>query len=114
MCSRTNVVGQITGKKFPNEYIVVGGHLDSWDLGDGAHDDGAGCVQSIEVLRIFHDIGIKPNYSIRAVMFMNEENGLRGGRKYAELAQENNEKHIAGIESDRGGFHAERIYHFGK
>jgi len=99
-----NVVGQITGKKFPNEYIVVGGHLDSWDLGDGAHDDGAGCVQSIEVLRIFHDIGIKPNHSIRAVMFMNEENGLRGGRKYAELAQENNEKHIVGIESDRGGF----------
>ena len=82
----------------------MGGHLDSWDLGDGSHDDGAGCVQSIEALRILKELGILPNHSIRAVMFMNEENGLRGGRKYAELASLNNEKHIAAIESDRGGF----------
>ena len=99
-----NVVGEITGSKNPDEYIVVGGHLDSWDNGDGAHDDGAGCVQAIEVLRIFKALGMTPVHSIRAVMFMNEENGLRGGTRYAELAEKNNEKHIAGIESDRGGF----------
>lgn len=99
-----NVVGEITGSNKPDEYIVVGGHLDSWDNGDGAHDDGAGCVQAIEVLRIFKALEITPVHSLRAVMFMNEENGLRGGTRYAELAEKNNEKHIAGIESDRGGF----------
>ncbi len=99
-----NVVGQIRGSEFPDEIIAVGGHLDSWDLGQGAHDDGAGCVQSIEVLRIFKVMGYKPKRTIRAVMFMNEENGLRGGRKYAELARQNKEKHLAAIESDRGGF----------
>jgi len=99
-----NVVGEIRGRELPKEIIVVGGHLDSWDLGQGAHDDGAGCVQSIEVLRLFNAIGYKPKRTIRAVMFMNEENGLRGGIKYAELAQKNKENHIAAIESDRGGF----------
>ena len=99
-----NVVGEIKGTEFPDEIIVVGGHLDSWDLAEGAHDDGAGCVQSIEVLRIMKAIGYKPKRTIRAVMFMNEENGLRGGRKYAELAEKNGEKHIAAMESDRGGF----------
>lgn len=99
-----NVVGEIRGTSNKNEYIIVGGHLDSWDLGQGAHDDGTGCVQSIEVLRIFKALGIRPNRNIRAVMFMNEENGLRGGLKYAELAKLNKEKHIAAIESDRGGF----------
>lgn len=99
-----NVVGEIRGSQFPKEIIVVGGHLDSWDLGQGAHDDGAGCVQSIEVLRLFNSIGYKPKRTIRAVMFMNEENGLRGGLKYAELAEKNKENHIAAIESDRGGF----------
>ena len=99
-----NVVGEIKGSEFPEEIIVVGGHLDSWDLAQGAHDDGAGCVQAIEALRIFKAMGYKPKRTIRAVMFMNEENGLRGGLKYAELAKANNEKHIAAIESDRGGF----------
>lgn len=99
-----NVVGELKGKKSPNEYIVVGGHLDSWDLGQGAHDDGAGCVQSIEALRILKEIGYTPNRTLRAVMFMNEENGLRGGIKYAELAEKNKEKHLAAMESDRGGF----------
>ncbi len=99
-----NVVGEIKGWEFKDEIIVVGGHLDSWDLAQGAHDDGAGCVQSIEVLRLFKMIGYKPKRTIRAVMFMNEENGLRGGLKYAELADKNKEKHIVGIESDRGGF----------
>ena len=99
-----NVVGEIKGSEYKDEIIVVGGHLDSWDLGQGAHDDGAGCVQSIEVLRLFKEMGYKPKRTIRAVMFMNEENGLRGGIKYAELAEKNNEKHIVAIESDRGGF----------
>ena len=99
-----NVIGELRGTEKPNEYIVVGGHLDSWDVGHGAHDDGAGCVQSIEALRIFKKLGIKPKHSIRAVMFMNEENGLRGGNKYAEEAKATNQKHIAAIESDAGGF----------
>lgn len=99
-----NVVGEIKGSAYPNEIIVFGGHLDSWDNGKGAHDDGAGCVQSIEVLRIFKSLGIRPERTIRAVLFMNEENGLRGGKKYAELAKLNGEKHIAAMESDEGGF----------
>lgn len=101
-----NVVGELKGTEFPNEIIAVGGHLDSWDLGQGAHDDGAGCVQSIEVLRLFKAMGYKPKRTIRAVMFMNEENGLRGGNEYAIQAKVVNakQKHIAAMESDRGGF----------
>ncbi len=99
-----NVIGEIKGTEFPDEIIVVGGHLDSWDLAQGAHDDGAGCVQSIEVLRLFKTMGYKPKRTIRAVMFMNEENGLRGGMKYAAEAERKKEKHLAAIESDRGGF----------
>ncbi|GAB3555607.1 M28 family peptidase [Spirosoma fluminis] len=99
-----NVVGEIKGSEKPDEIIVVGGHLDSWDLAEGAHDDGSGCVQSIEVLRIMKTLGIKPKRTIRVVMFMNEENGLRGGVKYADLAKANGEKHIAAVESDEGGF----------
>ena len=99
-----NVIGEITGSEFPNEFIIVGGHLDSWDLGDGSHDDGAGCVQSMDVLRLLKENGIKPKRSIRVVLFMNEENGLRGGRKYAEVAQQKGENHIFALESDSGGF----------
>ena len=99
-----NVVGEIKGSEYKDEIIVVGGHLDSWDLAQGAHDDGAGCVQSIEVLRILSTMGYRPKRTIRAVLFMNEENGLRGGQKYAELAMKNKEKHLAALESDRGGF----------
>ena len=99
-----NVIGQITGTEFPNEYMVVGGHLDSWDLGDGSHDDGAGVVQSMEVLRLFKEIGYKPKRSIRVVLFMNEENGLRGGKKYAKVAKSKGEKHVFALESDAGAF----------
>ena len=99
-----NVVGEIKGSEFPNEIMVVGGHLDSWDLGDGSHDDGAGCVQSMEVLRLLKKSGYRPKRTIRVVLFMNEENGLRGGRKYAEVAQRKGEKHIFALESDAGGF----------
>lgn len=100
----SNVIGEITGSEFPNEIIVVGGHLDSWDLGDGAHDDGAGVVQSMEVLRLFKETGYRPKRTIRVVLFMNEENGLRGGNAYADSALANNEKHIFALESDAGGF----------
>ncbi len=99
-----NVIGEITGSEFPNKFMIVGGHLDSWDLGDGSHDDGAGCVQSMEVLRLFKKINYKPRHSIRVVLFMNEENGLRGGRKYAEEATMKNETHVFALESDSGGF----------
>ncbi|MES2891218.1 MAG: M20/M25/M40 family metallo-hydrolase [Bacteroidota bacterium] len=99
-----NVVGEIKGKQFPQEIITVGGHLDSWDLAEGAQDDGAGCVQSIEVLRAFKAAGLQPNRTIRAVMFMNEENGGRGADKYLELAKQHNEKHLFAVESDAGGF----------
>ena len=99
-----NVVGEIRGSEKPNEYIIVGGHLDSWDVGHGAHDDGAGCVQSMEVLYLLKQLGIKPKRTIRCVLFINEENGSRGGKGYGKFAEENNENHIAAIESDRGGF----------
>ncbi len=99
-----NVIGEITGSEFPDEIITVGGHLDSWDPAEGAHDDGAGCVQSIEVLRVFKAIGYKPKRTIRIVLFANEENGLRGGTKYAEEAKAKNEKHYFALESDAGGF----------
>jgi hypothetical protein len=99
-----NVIGEWKGIEKPNEYIVVGGHLDAWDNGSGAHDDGAGCVQSMEVMRIFNAIGYKPRHTIRVVLFMNEENGLRGGKAYAEQAKNKKEVHIAAIESDAGGF----------
>lgn len=99
-----NVIGEITGRSKPNEYMVVGGHLDSWDIGDGAHDDGAGVVQSMEVLRLFKKIGYKPEHTIRVVLFMNEENGLRGGKKYAAEAKRKGETHRFALESDAGGF----------
>ena len=97
-----NAIGEITGSEFPNEYIIIGGHLDSWDNSPGAHDDGGGCMQAIEVLRIFKNLGIKPKHSIRAVMYMDEEISQGGGRAYANQARLKNEKHIAAIESDRG------------
>lgn len=99
-----NVIGEITGSTYPNEILVVGGHLDSWDLGDGSHDDGAGVVQSMEVLRLMKINGYKPQRTIRAVLFMNKENGLRGGNKYAEVAKSKKENHIFALESDSGGF----------
>jgi carboxypeptidase Q len=99
-----NVLGELCGTEKPDEVIVVGGHLDSWDKGKGAHDDGAGCMQAIEALRLLKEIGVKPKRTIRAVMFMNEENGSRGGRAYAEAPGRRTERHIAAIESDGGGF----------
>ncbi|SDR94520.1 Zn-dependent amino-or carboxypeptidase, M28 family [Mucilaginibacter mallensis] len=99
-----NVVGELTGTENPNKFITVGGHLDSWDLAEGAHDDGTGIMQSVEAVRLLKVLGYQPKNSIRAVFFINEENGDKGGEKYAELAAKNKEEHIAAIESDLGGF----------
>jgi len=99
-----NVIGEITGSTYPDEIMVVGGHLDSWDLGDGSHDDGAGIVQSMEVLRIMKKINYRPKRTLRVVLYMNEENGQRGAAKYTEIAQKNNENHVFALESDAGGF----------
>lgn len=99
-----NVIGEIKGIEFPDHVIVIAGHLDSWDVGEGAHDDGAGCVHAVDVLHTFKRLGIRPRHTIRCVLYSNEENGLRGGQYYAEWAAQSGEKHIAAIESDRGGF----------
>ena len=99
-----NVVGEIRGTDRPDEIVLLGGHLDSWDLGTGAHDDGAGCVQAVEALRLIRSLGLRPKRSIRAVMFMNEEFGATGGREYARADRRSRERHLAAMESDRGGF----------
>ncbi|MBP6672766.1 MAG: M20/M25/M40 family metallo-hydrolase, partial [Bacteroidetes bacterium] len=99
-----NVIGQITGKDLPNEIILVGGHLDSWDKGTGAHDDGSGIAHSIETIRLIAASGLQPKRTIRAVLYANEENGLKGGRAYAARVKMSSEKHLAAIESDAGGF----------
>lgn len=97
-----NVIGEIKGSEFPDEIITIGGHLDSWDAGEGASDDGTGVVQSIEILRVFKTLGYRPKRTIRIVLFANEENGLKGGTKYAEEAKVKNEKHVMAMESDGG------------
>jgi hypothetical protein len=99
-----NVIGELTGTDTPDEIITFGGHLDSWDTGEGAHDDGAGIVHSLEAMRILKTLGYKPKNTLRLVFFMNEENGNKGGQNYAKWVHEKGEKQIAAVESDRGGF----------
>ena len=99
-----NVIGEIKGTEFPNEIIVVGAHLDSWDTGEAAHDDGAGVIHSLEAISLLKKLGVKPKRTVRCVLFANEENGSRGAKAYAKFAETSSEKHIAAIESDRGGF----------
>jgi len=99
-----NVIGEIKGSEHPDEIILVGGHLDSWDLGGGAHDDGAGCVHSMQVLSTLRALNYTPKRTIRCVLFMNEENGLGGAKAYAKASNEKREYHMAAIESDAGGF----------
>lgn len=97
-----NVIGEIQGTAYPGEIISIGGHLDSWDVGEGASDDGTGIVQSIEILRVLKTIGYTPKRTIRIVLFANEENGLRGGTQYAEEAKSKKENHVMAMESDGG------------
>ncbi|MGB5892888.1 MAG: M28 family peptidase [Ignavibacteriaceae bacterium] len=99
-----NVIGEIRGTEYSDEIVVVGGHLDSWDVGDGAHDNGAGCMQAIEVVDLFKRLNIKPKRTIRTVLFINEENGSRGAKEYGVYAQSSEQIHLAAIESDRGAF----------
>lgn len=99
-----NVIGEIKGTKYSDEIITIGGHLDSWDTGEGAHDDGAGIVHCLEAFRILKEMNYKPKHTLRLVFFMNEENGNKGGKTYAEWVKENGENHFAALESDRGGF----------
>jgi hypothetical protein len=99
-----NVIAEIKGTVSPNEIITIGGHIDSWDNGQGAHDDGVGVVQTIEVMRLFKEFKIEPKHTIRLVVFMDEECAQRGGKKYASVVKAKNEKQIAAIESDEGGF----------
>ena len=99
-----NVIGEIRGTEFPDQIILVGGHLDSWDIAPGAHDDGAGVVESIEVLRLFRALGLKPRHTIRCVLFTNEENGGRGSAAYASAAKTAGERHVFAVETDSGGF----------
>lgn len=98
-----NVMGELKGKS-NYEIITLGGHLDSWDTGEGAHDDGAGVVHCMEALRILKKLGYKPKHTLRVVFFMNEENGNAGGKAYAKWTKEKGEKQLAALESDRGGF----------
>jgi len=99
-----NVIGEIKGKEYPDEVILVGGHIDSWDVGDGAHDDGAGCIQSIEALDLFIRLNIKLKRTLRTVLFISEETGLTGAKVYGEFADSSIQTHLAAIESDRGAF----------
>ena len=98
-----NVVGEVVGSEHPDEYVVIGGHLDSWDVGTGAQDDGAGVAIAMEAIRLIRSLGLTPKRTIRAVLFTNEENGLRGGKGYAEAHANELAKHVAAIESDSGG-----------
>jgi Zn-dependent M28 family amino/carboxypeptidase len=97
-----NVIGEIRGREKPDEIVLIGAHLDSWDVGDGAHDDGGGCAIVMESLRLIQKLGVKPRRTIRGVLFTNEENGLRGGKDYA--ARHGDETHVAAIETDSGAF----------
>lgn len=99
-----NVIAEIKGSKFPNSIITIGGHLDSWDVSEGAHDDGAGIVHSMEAVRLLKAINYQPLHTIRVVFFMNEENGNKGANQYAKITHERNEKHLFALESDAGGF----------
>lgn len=105
-----NVIGELTGTENPDEIITFGGHLDSWDTGEGAHDDGAGIVHCLEAMRILKATNYRPKHTLRLVFFMNEENGNMGGKSYADIVSEKGEKQIAALESDRGGF-APRGFH---
>lgn len=99
-----NVIGEIRGRERPNEVVVIGGHLDSWDVGQGAHDDGGGCVMAMEAVNVLRKLGLIPRRTIRVVLWTNEENGLRGAKQYAADHAEELARHVAAIESDSGVF----------
>lgn len=99
-----NVIGDLIGSELPNEIVIVSGHFDSWDVGDGSHDDGGPCMQAMEIPNLYKRLNIKPKRTIRCILFINEENGVRGGIEYGIYADTTKEIHVAAIESDRGVF----------
>jgi carboxypeptidase Q len=99
-----NVVAEIAGREQPEEVVVMGGHIDSWDVGQGAMDDGGGCVAAWEALRLLHKLNLRPRRTVRVVLWTNEENGLRGGRGYRDAHKDELDNHILAIESDAGVF----------
>jgi Zn-dependent M28 family amino/carboxypeptidase len=99
-----NVIGELKGREKPDEIVVIGGHIDSWDVGQGAHDDGAGIVTCMQALATLKALGLQPRRTIRVVLFTNEENGLRGGKGYAEQHKDELAKHVAALESDLGAY----------
>ncbi len=105
-----NVIGELRGRERPEEVVVLGGHLDSWDVGQGAHDDGGGCILAMEALRIIHALGLRPRRTIRVVLWTNEENGLRGATAYRDSLGTAVHNHVAAIEADMG---VERLAGFG-
>lgn len=105
-----DAIGELRGTENPGEVIAFGGHLDAWETGNGAQDDGAGVMHSIEALRILKAIGYKPKHTIRAVLWMNEENGGRGALAYADWEKKSSEKLLAAFESDAGGFSPRGFY----
>lgn len=99
-----NVIGELTGRELPQEIVVIGGHIDSWDVGQGAHDDGAGCVTMMQAIKVLKDLGLQPRRTIRVVLFTNEENGVRGAKAYAADHAAEMANTVLAVESDGGGF----------
>jgi len=99
-----NVIGELRGREKPDEVVVIGGHIDSWDVGQGAHDDGAGIVTMMQAVRVLKQLGLTPRRTIRVVLFTNEENGVRGAKTYAETHKDELAKTVLALESDSGGF----------
>src|SRR6185369_2012681 len=102
-----NVIAELRGSEKPDEIVVIGGHFDSWDVGQGAHDDGGGCIMAWEAVRLLKELGLRPRRTIRVVLYTNEENGLRGGNAYRDAHRAEITKHILAIESDSGVFRPE-------
>lgn len=99
-----NVIGELKGSEKPDEIVLVSGHYDSWDVGQGAHDDGGGCIIAWEAVRLLKELGFKPRRTIRVVLYTNEENGLRGGNAYRDAHKNELAKHVLAIESDSGTY----------
>jgi carboxypeptidase Q len=102
-----NVLAEVVGREKPEEIVVIGGHIDSWDVGQGAQDDGVGCILAVEAARLMHALDLHPRRTVRVVLWTNEENGLRGGRAYRDLHAAELDQHVAAIESDSGNGRAQ-------
>ena len=102
-----NVIAELKGSEKPDEIVLISGHYDSWDVGQGAHDDGGGCIVAWEAARLLKELGLRPRRTIRVVLYTNEENGLRGGNAYRDAHREELAKHVLAIESDSGVFKPE-------